>query len=1036
MLAHHPISGKPIRIIKTETHLHKNNKTMVWLRESPDKFKEPHRFQRWHTVVNSIEQVKSWKKCFGNNPSVIILTSATEHTKNWLIKDAPRSGQLLFLSRAVMNLMELKWFSEQKFINIVCLEELSQLFPHITKSYTADMADQMLVTMIALVIRVRKLLGITKEELETYEMRSAILEIKNQYQIDFEDIREPPPLYLIQQFYEAEKAKRAREYKKCLEKNLECAFVDKIILLNEQDFSGKLPKNTKLQQHILGHRMKYSDVIRHIKENIPENSLVVFANLDIYLDDSWKDIWSINMEDVFISLLRYEDSVGDEEPKLFGPRPDSQDTWVVNSSSIKNREWDYTTLDFEFGKSGCDNAINIEMLKKKFVVANPALSLRTIHCHSSQIRTYNPEDVVDKPIFMYLDPTGLHDLQVVSNLKKYETFSSKPKVFSRKINSIDEKTLNTFSKMASRDEKILLSADSENLFLQNESEKTYSFNNTFVTTNGLVYDYDKLFVGPGSLMRELWANTIISNMTASIGVQKILATPLSNEVANDTWSYITQYMSKIFYLNSLGYKGDMWMSRENKKIQEFLQFFKWEDEVMPVLPRDNELVGFGKSVTFLESRGSGLVSTEEMEALRMRLKSYEKSVIHPKRVVIFQDDDILSSEDVLMIEDELERNGYEVNVIYPSRSSPSFILQRVSGVKFCISAPRQERLFWLLPKDAHVIDIMSELNISGEGAHYAGACSLNYWVNLVPKMKTDIRRKFLCERVLANLQQIENKREEVPKNVERRSKQKIVMPIGQTGFHAHSGDSFREMVGIWAERGLVEIEESNKTSYVWWGEQGDTILYDRANFDWIRKTPENYNKILCGNPHASEIKGGIQWSFWPRRPRLLESQLSNGVLGYEDRTRGLVFYGRIENSVQKEHRTNDLYKACDEFDMPIGANQPYKYTQREYLEKLSKSKYGLCLAGFGPKCNREIECMALGTVPVVAPDVDMENYYNPPKEGVHFIRLKTFDPEEAKKAISEISEEKWKSMSLAAHEWWKENCSPDGLFLLTKALVN
>jgi hypothetical protein len=1031
MLAYHPISGKPIRILKTETHLHKNNKTMIWLRGPPEHTLEPKRFQRWSTIVNTIEDAISWKECFGSFPSVITLTQPSNQIKSWLADKAPRSNQLLFLSRAVMNLYDLKWFAEQKFINIICLEEMSQLYPHLPKSYDATMTDAMAVFLVSLVIRVRRLLGFTQQEQDSLDIKTTLYEVKQSITFDIQSTQEPAPLWLIQQYYEPEKAKRGREYKKCLEKNLACPFVDKIILLNEEDFSQKLPKNSKIEQEILGRRLKYSDVIQYIKEKVPENVIVAFSNLDIYLDISWKDIWSIDMENVFLSILRYEEASGDEEAQLFGPRPDSQDTWVISSTSVKKREWDYETLNFEFGRSGCDNAINVEMLKKKFIVANPALSLKTYHCHASQIRTYNNEDVVDKPIFMYLDPTGLHDLQVVSNLKQYEKPWATSKQFSRRIRAADEKALTTYCKMVARDEKYLFAPNTDNLFITDQQEKLYTYKNTFVTTNGLVYDYDKLLVGSNNTIKEFWSKTLISNMTASIGVESILTTPIQDDIADTTWSYITRFLPKIFRMNELGYKGDMWLSKDNKKLQDFLQMFKWDTEVMPVLPRDKEIVGFGKSVTYLEST-SPLILQEDIEVLRSRLKQYEGSIKNTKRIVILQDDDILGAEDVLAIEDILEQLGYEVNVVYPSRSSPSFILQRVSGVNFCISAPKQESLFWLLPRGCKVIDMMPELNISGDGAHYAGACSLEYWVNLIPKLKTDVRRKLLIEKIVLTIKQIELNSQEEP---EKLVKQPITLPIGQVGFHAHSGDSFREMLGIWAERGYIEIQETNGTPYVWWGKPGDILMYDRANFDWLNKTPAQYKKILCGNPDASQIKDGLQWSFWPRRPRLVEMEVSKGLKPWADRERNLVFYGRVENSVQQQHRSNELSKACDEFDMPIGANQPYKYTQKEYLERLGSAKFGLCLAGFGPKCNREIECMALGTVPVVAPDVDMEHYYNPPKEGIHYIRLQSFNPDDAKEAIQEISEATWRDMSNAAHTWWKENCSVDGLFKLTKEIV-
>jgi hypothetical protein len=148
-----------------------------------------------------------------------------------------------------------------------------------------------------------------------------------------------------------------------------------------------------------------------------------------------------------------------------------------------------------------------------------------------------------------------------------------------------------------------------------------------------------------------------------------------------------------------------------------------------------------------------------------------------------------------------------------------------------------------------------------------------------------------------------------------------------------------------------------------------------------------------------------------------------------------VFYGKVENMTQYKHRDNELYTICDEYDMPVGIEKEYKYTQEQYLDALASSKFGLCLAGFGPKCNREIECFAMGTVPIVAPDVDMDKYHCKPKEGVHYIRLKSFDAEEAKQTLAGITQETWFEMSTAGRTWWKENASADGLWKITQELV-
>jgi hypothetical protein len=243
------------------------------------------------------------------------------------------------------------------------------------------------------------------------------------------------------------------------------------------------------------------------------------------------------------------------------------------------------------------------------------------------------------------------------------------------------------------------------------------------------------------------------------------------------------------------------------------------------------------------------------------------------------------------------------------------------------------------------------------------------------------------------------------------------------------------MVDIWAEKGWVTKVLAPGQSHCRWGTLDGPVLYDRPTYKWLEMSPvSSTTKIIYGNPLAKGTNG-VQWSFWPRHPKLLEAQVEKGLVPWEERTKGMVFYGRIENAVQNQRRSNGLLEACEDYDCPQGATAPYKYTQTQYLEQLSKAKYGLCLAGYGSKCNREMECMALGTVPVCAPDVDMKGYAVPPVAGVHYIQLKSFDAEEARLTVEAIPVEHWRKMSVAAHQWWKENASAAGLFALTKTIL-
>lgn len=97
------------------------------------------------------------------------------------------------------------------------------------------------------------------------------------------------------------------------------------------------------------------------------------------------------------------------------------------------------------------------------------------------------------------------------------------------------------------------------------------------------------------------------------------------------------------------------------------------------------------------------------------------------------------------------------------------------------------------------------------------------------------------------------------------------------------------------------------------------------------------------------------------------------------------------------------------------------------------SRYGLCLPGYGPKCHREIECMALGVVPIVTPGIDMTNYAVPPVEGTHYLRAET--PEEVRRLVDETSIEKWDQMSQACIKYYEDNYSTKGSWDLTQRLA-
>jgi hypothetical protein len=343
--------------------------------------------------------------------------------------------------------------------------------------------------------------------------------------------------------------------------------------------------------------------------------------------------------------------------------------------------------------------------------------------------------------------------------------------------------------------------------------------------------------------------------------------------------------------------------------------------------------------------------------------------------------------------------------------------------------------FWVLPRDAIVFEIQIDMNPSGDLLHLIAAGSGRHSLVVIPKsaaamdvVRPKIAESF-CETTRACTVTIDA----------------LTLPIvyvpDKSGFFHHAGDSFREMVDLWVEKGYVQKVMDESVHNVWLKGVGEVLLYDRPNYDWIERAPEReqqWKRGLFGNPPPLGVNA-YAWSFWPRRPRFVEEIVAAGTpaRGFKDRKKSMVFYGKIENAVQAENRRgkgHDWSYICDEFEMAMGETAKYKYTQREYLEALANARFGLCLPGYGKKCHREVECMAMGCVPVITPDVDIKHYANPPEEGIHYIRVE--NPDDAYVKVNSISRDQWDVMTLACRTWWQRNASCDGMWQLTKDLAD
>ena len=249
--------------------------------------------------------------------------------------------------------------------------------------------------------------------------------------------------------------------------------------------------------------------------------------------------------------------------------------------------------------------------------------------------------------------------------------------------------------------------------------------------------------------------------------------------------------------------------------------------------------------------------------------------------------------------------------------------------------------------------------------------------------------------------------------------------------HGHGGDTFRQLLDMWEENGYCKVLPTDHPN-CWVGEVGNILLFDFPRLD-DRPIP-TFKFALFGNtvPFGDAVS---PWIFWGRKPRSIEEHRKDPA---SFRNIESMFLGKVENHLQLNNRTRVRWDNVVElFSMPVrmgeATNTNYPYTQDQYLNFIKRSKFGLCLPGYGPKCNREIEYMAFGTVPIITPGVDI-TYYNPIVEGEHFIHVER--PDELKEKISSISDDEWDRMSKNCIRWYEENCSPKGSYDITMKILN
>jgi glycosyltransferase involved in cell wall biosynthesis len=207
-------------------------------------------------------------------------------------------------------------------------------------------------------------------------------------------------MFLLTPYYLDSRPERQAELDFCLQKNLQNSLITKVVLFLDNSLNAQQVKklhHSKIETTFCGGRCTYQDCLDYANTYL-QGEIVIIANTDIFFDDSLQDLTAYDLENKFVTLLRW-DVVSIEAEFLrtqLNVRMNSQDAWLFRSPLR------IFPSDFPLGIPCCDNRILFEAQSVGLRVINPALSIRSYHLHLTNIRNYKTNERLPGPGLLVL----------------------------------------------------------------------------------------------------------------------------------------------------------------------------------------------------------------------------------------------------------------------------------------------------------------------------------------------------------------------------------------------------------------------------------------------------------------------------------------------------------------------------------------------------------------------------------------------------------------------------------------------------------
>lgn len=712
----------------------RNQRTLIWLQEQDSTVN----WSKWDAIVTSISSYNYWSQ-YNTKIVGIIITELTSFDE--LLRISKQVPMILISQRVIALKSEEYW--TDNFDNILNLDNILEHYPFINNPW--DQTDNDAVAILGLLCRYNRIVDCNVSTLRSSDLSNITLINKSK----------PSETWMITQFFKHSNPKRFDEIKECLSRNCANLHIDKIVLINEKDYTdefNKIPGSKKIEQFVSGKRLTYANFLQYVRDVVPDNVFTILCNADIYFGDALLDLHKINMNDKMLALLRWDvpalaqsdrledmSSSGLEtDAKIFGPRADSQDTWIFISDSIKSRTWDLNKLNFQLGQAGCDNVFAGHVLRQRFLISNPAISFKTFHLHNTNIRNYNKKDYIRSDIYINIAPTYIIDT-------KQETTPGNATMLSNELVSFEVKSSSmsneiTYCTMLEKEGRYKWEPSIENYYFE-AAIPVYKWNKACVTPNGLVYDPYCIYKGKHADNDRFnyWTSANVDILTPLQKRDKMFTIPFKNtDIFKHPDTYILQYVSRCARLLKTNPGTSFWIP---KQFADYIEYFNWStDKLNGAYFDENTACWADEVVGFLPDPSSSELGQEDIAALRALYPSWVEKpaekicavVIGPNITEKFAEEQITK-----FLQDRSGQivDAWSVRYVYESdyASYDSLI-----GASLCIFVGGQKTnkfwaKLWALPKECCVIEFQQELLIDGEFQHLAHVAGFKSWVLLLSK---------------------------------------------------------------------------------------------------------------------------------------------------------------------------------------------------------------------------------------------------------------------------------------------------------------